>query len=163
MKAYDSVCWTFLEKMLLGVHFPPHFVILMMSCVTQVTYYLIFFDPFQGKRGLRQGDPLSPYLFVIGLEYLSKMFLSLWKHSDFHVHPQCKRSKIINLAFADDLLVFCRGELWSIQLIKQKFRTMVLCQVYRSVGKRVIYFGGVSRIRFVQLCCSVKEGILLNT
>ncbi|XP_074305172.1 uncharacterized protein LOC141640184 [Silene latifolia] len=66
-------------------------------------------DFFPGKRGLRQGDPLSPYLFVICMEVLSRILRKLPRFDNFSYHPKCVQLNLTHLIFADDLLVFTRG------------------------------------------------------
>ncbi|XP_074271092.1 secreted RxLR effector protein 78-like [Silene latifolia] len=76
-KAYDSVEWEFLKRMLECLGFPVSLTNLIMECVSSTSYSLAVngetFGYFQGKRGLRQGDPLSPLFFTICLEYLSRL------------------------------------------------------------------------------------------
>ena len=68
-KAYDRVEWIFLERMLSRVGFRGDFIDLLMACVSSVKYRVRFNDQetdmFVPSRGRRQGDPLSPYLFLI--------------------------------------------------------------------------------------------------
>ncbi|XP_058752813.1 uncharacterized protein LOC131626004 [Vicia villosa] len=75
-KAYDTVEWIALNQILIELGFPHKFVTWIMVCVTTVSYrYSINGTPtriLKAKRGLRQGDPVSPLLFVLIMEYLHR-------------------------------------------------------------------------------------------
>lgn len=77
-KAFDSLSWKYIKKMLLTFGFSPPWVRWVMSLITS-TFFSILVNgipstPFHPSRGIRQGDPLSPFLFVImgDLEEASK-------------------------------------------------------------------------------------------
>lgn len=78
-KAYDHVEWEFLEKVMKHLDFAKSLVKLIMSCLKSVSYSMLLNGQLVGNikpsRGLRQGNPLSPYLFLfcaLGLQSLLK-------------------------------------------------------------------------------------------
>lgn len=71
---------------------------------------------FMATRGLRQGDPLSPYLFILVMEGLTQLLKKLT--SPFSFHPKCEGLSITSLAFADDLFIFSKADINSVTTIK---------------------------------------------
>ena len=120
-KAYDTVDWLFIRDMLVALNFPPHFIKIFMTCISSTQYSLLVNDNpstvLKAKRGFRQGDPLSPLLFVIGMEYLSRSLHLLAHNPDFYFHLRCRKLKLNHMCFADDLMLLCEGDLNSTKLI----------------------------------------------
>lgn len=120
-KAYDTVDWEFLREVLVGLNFPTTFVRWVMECVTTASYSISIngrlHGMFIGQRGLRQGDPLSPLLFTLCLEVLSRSLKTMSRSPLFSYHPMCQNLHITHLAYADDLLLLSRGDTRSVGML----------------------------------------------
>ncbi|XP_075111508.1 uncharacterized protein LOC142181830 [Nicotiana tabacum] len=150
-KAYDSVEWIYIEQMMKLLGFPKKFVRWIMKCISTVHYTIIINEqpakPFEARRGLRQGDPLSPVLFVMAMEYLSRLLKNLKGNKEFKYHPNCAKVNLVHLGFADDLLLFCRGDIQSVKEMHQQFKTFSEASgLTANQNKRCIYFGGVDLV-----------------
>jgi hypothetical protein len=105
-KAYDRVEWCFLEKIMDKLGFDQRWVKLVMACVSSVCYRVRFNNTktktFVPTRGLRQGDPLSPYLFLMVAEGLPCMIRKAGERGDLEGVKVCKQAPTISH------LLFCR-------------------------------------------------------
>ncbi|GKC88783.1 retrovirus-related pol polyprotein from transposon TNT 1-94 [Tanacetum coccineum] len=121
-KAYDTVDWTFLHDVLVGFGFHPRLIGWIMECVTSTSFFISINGSlhgyFKGKCGLRQGDPMSPYLFTLVMEVLTLMLHRRARVSNsFTYHRYCSILNIINLCFSDDLFLFAHGDVQSARVI----------------------------------------------
>ncbi|XP_074265892.1 uncharacterized protein LOC141588343 [Silene latifolia] len=99
---------------------------------------------FPGKSGIRQGDPLCPYLFVLSMEILSRSLRRLCSQPRVSYHPKCSRLNITHLIFADDLMIFVRGDVPSVNAVKKAISEFALISgLHANIEKTNIYFGGV--------------------
>lgn len=121
-----------------------------MQCVTTVTYSFKVNGkttvPFHAKRGVRQGDPLSPFLFVLAMNYLTRILKTLHGNPKFQFHPRCKKQKIMQLSFADDFLFFCKGDIQSVKCLYDCFKQFSEASgLVENIEKSNVYFGGVQQ------------------
>ncbi|GJU98999.1 sodium/hydrogen exchanger 6 [Tanacetum coccineum] len=112
---------------------------------------------FQGKRGLRQGDPLSLYLFTLVMEVLTLILhRKVQEAEDFQFHHHYEKQRIINLCFANDLFLFTRGNPNYVQVIisaLEEFKNV--SGLVSSIPKSTAFFCNVP--------AAFKESILSST
>nr|GEW30663.1 hypothetical protein [Tanacetum cinerariifolium] len=123
-KAYDTMNWGFLKQIL--VHFGFHEKIIgwIMTYVTSATFSMCVngdrYGYFKSGRGLRQGDPVSPYLFTLVMEVLTLIIQRRVNRShQFKYHWGCKEIKLTQLCFATDLLMLCNGDHKYVEVLKE--------------------------------------------
>ena len=121
-KAFDTISWQFILKGLQCIGIPVRMINWIHACISSAFFSVGLNGSLHGffpsSRGLRQGDPLSPYLFVIAMEGLGGILREVAQVPRFQFHWRCKLNSITHLAFADDLMVFCHADLASVELIR---------------------------------------------
>ncbi|KAL8108560.1 hypothetical protein AgCh_024870 [Apium graveolens] len=123
-KAYDRVEWSFLQAILLKLGFDHKVVDLFISCISSVTYQISHagrrFGEIVPTRGLRQGDPLSSYLFLTCMEGLTAL-INDYEEKNFITGIKVARSAppISHMFFADDSYIFCKASLESANHVLQ--------------------------------------------
>ncbi|GAU43422.1 hypothetical protein TSUD_334850 [Trifolium subterraneum] len=113
-KAYDKVDWGFLRGVMTKMGFSEVWIRWVMMCVSSVNYSVLMnserVDPISPSRGLRQGDPLSPYLFILVTECLTALIHQAVGRGDLHGVRICRGApEVSHLLFADDCFLFCRA------------------------------------------------------
>ncbi|GJY65056.1 putative RNA-directed DNA polymerase, eukaryota, reverse transcriptase zinc-binding domain protein [Tanacetum coccineum] len=122
----------------------------IMECVTTTSFSICINGSlhgyFKGKRGLRQGDPLSPYLFTLVMEILTLIIRRRVRESDlFTYHRYCSKLELVNLCFADDLFLFAYGDTSSASVIMAALDEFKLVSgLTPSLPKSTAYFCGVT-------------------
>jgi hypothetical protein len=110
-KAYDCVEWEYLRRIMLKLGFHASFVNCIMRCVTTVSFYIkingVLTETFRLTRGIRQGDPISPYLFLLCSEGLSCMLRAVGPvYISRGIRVGIHSPSISHLLFADGCIVF---------------------------------------------------------
>ncbi|XP_062096230.1 uncharacterized protein LOC133802014 [Humulus lupulus] len=136
----------------MALKFPMKFIELVMSCVTTPRFSFMINGALNGylhsNRGLRQGNLMSPLLFVIGLEYLSRILVKVAQQTDFKFHPRCESLKLTHLCLADDLLLFSKGDFKAIHLMLRGF---IFSGLQANKWKFAIYGAGLKVEDWAQL------------
>ena len=113
-KAYDRLEWIFLQWIMEKMGFHPRWVGWIMECIKSVTYSVLINGEPKGHivpmRGIRQGNPLSPYLFLLCSEGLNGLIEQAVSDRHIEGFSLCKHDpKISHLFFTNDSLLFCRA------------------------------------------------------
>lgn len=121
-KAYDRVDWRFLAHVLQTLGIPDCFRKLIDNCVStpwfSIMMYNTYLNFFKSKRGLRQGDPLLPYLFIIMEEVFSRLLNKRMSERGIQPfsHP-VSAQRINHLLYADDVVVYLYGSRKSVRCL----------------------------------------------
>lgn len=110
-KAYDRIEWSFVQQVLQRLGFNAKWINWLMQCITTVSYSYLVNDSVYGEvkpyRGIRQGDPLSPYVFILCSEVLSGLCKSAEKKGLLQGVRVARGSpRVSHLLFADDTMFF---------------------------------------------------------
>ncbi|XP_074296285.1 uncharacterized protein LOC141626279 [Silene latifolia] len=146
--------------MLKAFNFAAAFLKQIMACLTGSWFSLKVNGSshgfFKGKSGVRHGDPLSPYIFVLSMEVLSRYLREICQKPQVSMHPKCVGIKLTHLIFADDLMIFSRGDLPSVSPCVQTLEHFGrISRLKANSEKTSIFFGGVHE--------QVKQAILAYT
>jgi hypothetical protein len=110
-KAYDRVEWAFIEGIMRKLGFAERWISLLMECICTIQYSVLIDGVPKGyinpTRGIRQGDPLSPYVFLLCAEGLSALFQQASAMGHLKGIQSCRGGPwVSHLFFADDSLLF---------------------------------------------------------
>ncbi|KAL0365728.1 UNVERIFIED_CONTAM: putative mitochondrial protein [Sesamum angustifolium] len=145
--------------------FPPSFIRLIMLCISSVSFSFMLsgkqFGSLIPERGLRQGDPLFPYLFLLCTESFSSLLQLAKREGRIQGVSVCRAAPpISHLLFADDTLIFCRACLESTQAV------LDILEVYRKASGREINFAkssvAFSKNTREDLCSSIMTTLTIR-
>jgi len=148
-KAYDRIDWFYLKEVMLKMGFDSKWVQWIMMCVETVDYSVIVNNELVGPiipgRGLRQGDPLSPYLFILCAEGLSALIRKAERSGDLHGVSICTNAPTIShLLFVDDCFLFFRVDDNEAQVMKNILHTYKLASGQAiSLPKSEVFFSSI--------------------
>ncbi|XP_058784217.1 uncharacterized protein LOC131658988 [Vicia villosa] len=127
-KAYDSLSWNFLRDILVRMGFGKKWMMWMDACIFSSHLSVLVnrsaTNDFKVQRGLRQGDPLSPFLFVFAMEGLTYLVRSSVDLGEFKPFKFGIDEGVDILQFADDTVIFeeaSTANLWNLKVILRGF------------------------------------------
>ena len=136
-KAYDRVEWGFIKQVMEKMGFHEKWINLIMHCITTVSYSILVNGVAYGSiiptRGLRQGDPISPYIFLLCIDGFSSLINNATMNQRISGVSICRGCpKITHLYFADDSLLFCKAN-------SQECQTLIdVLQLYEAASGQKI-------------------------
>ncbi|RVX16087.1 LINE-1 reverse transcriptase-like [Vitis vinifera] len=139
-KAYDSVNWQFLMRVMQKMGFGAKWREWIWSCISTAKFsVLVNGEPagfFSSSKGFWQGDPLSPYLFIMGMEVLSALIRRTMEGGCIS-GCRIRRGKgqavnISHLLFANDAIVFCEAK-----KDDMTYLSWILCWFEAASGLRI--------------------------
>ncbi|XP_058218012.1 uncharacterized protein LOC131329007 [Rhododendron vialii] len=122
--------------------FPEPYILWVKACITSPSFFVIIngelMGYFSGKRGLRQGDPISPYLFLLVMEAFSSILRLRISQEGFSFHPRCAAINLSHLVFPDDMFILRGAEVDSFRVINGQWCSQgvpffLRCQLISSV------------------------------
>ena len=136
-KAYDRVEWDYLRAIMTQLGFHRLWVDMVMRLITTVSFSVLFngerLNSFLPTRGIRQGDPISPYLFLLAAEGFSCLLNSRLQSSTLKGIKVAPSAPVVShLLFADDSLLFFGANLENAQVINDVMETY-----YRASGQQI--------------------------
>jgi hypothetical protein len=172
-KAYDHVNWDFLLYMLQRCGFGERWRKWIKFCISSVKFSILVNGTpsgfFQSSRGIRQGDPLSPLLFVVVMEALRRILFASMRQgllSGFSVGLRGNEALVVNhLLFADDTLIFCGAQAKHIRNLRCTFLCFEAVSGLRiNLGKfKLVPIGKVEDVESLAYILGCRIGSLPMT
>eukprot|EP00253_Pinus_taeda_P031667 PITA_31667 len=124
-KAYDRINWLYLRLLLTHLGFNYSFISWIMGCISNISFVVLINGAaspfFKSQRGLRQGCPLSPLLFLLVAEGLSRLIHKARREEKIKGIEVAINLYITHLLFVDDILIFSNGSYNELKEFKSIF------------------------------------------
>ena len=138
-KAYNHVEWELLKGIMVRLGFPDLWIERVLCYVSTPSFLVCINDKAYGtimpSRGLRQGDPLSPYLFLLCAEGFTTLLSKFEEEGRLKGVAVCRSApRISHLLFADDSLLFCQASLEEVKCVTD------ILQLYADSSGQCINF-----------------------
>ncbi|KAG7576302.1 Ribonuclease H domain [Arabidopsis thaliana x Arabidopsis arenosa] len=163
-KAYDRIRWDFLRETLEAAGLSEGWCSRILECVADPSMSLLWNGEktasFQPERGLRQGDPLSPYLFVLCLERLCHLIEAAVGNGQWKPISLSRGGpKLSHVCFADDLILFAEASVAQVKVIRRVLERFCLASGQKvSLEKSKIFFSS-NVSRDMERAISAESGI----
>lgn len=138
-KAFDKVEWKFIDQIMRRMGFCDTWCQWIYKCLSTVSYSILIngepTDIIKPQPGIRQGDPISPYLYILCTEGLSQLIKGAINQHKLHGYKASRGGPAIShLFFADDSLLFCRATVEECRSLKE-----ILNLYQKASGQEVNY------------------------
>lgn len=169
-KAFDRIRWDFLIQVLHHLNFPAKWITLIQQCISTTLLQIMIngspTDPIKPQCGLRQGDPLSPYLFLLWLNVLSH-HLQMQQNNSAIVGVKIVQQgpRVNHLFFTDDSVLFFKANINSCTVVKLLLDDFALYSgLSMNSSKSQVSFSPNTPARFMKLMskslkCKVSPSI----
>lgn len=146
-KAYDWLEWSFVKNSVHCLGLPIEIQHVISHCISSASMEINWngnvTDPFNSSRGLRQGDPISPYLFVICLERLGHLIKDAVHNGNWipFSFGRGSSTKISHMCFADNLILVTEASLGQVECIMNILRIFWDCAGQKiNLDKSQVFF-----------------------
>ncbi|KAL0295252.1 UNVERIFIED_CONTAM: putative ribonuclease H protein [Sesamum angustifolium] len=144
-KAFDRVNWEFLYQVLQRKGFPQRWIGFVANAISHCWFSVLVNGEhagfFHSTRGLRQGDPLSPALFVLAADYLSRGLERLFAAHPTLFYQTPSLIRVSHLAYADDLMIFTTPCRQNMELLRDFLRAYERVSGQLINGSKFLYCG----------------------
>ena len=164
-KAFDRLEWSFIRMVLTHFGFPENIIRLILSCVSTTSTSLLFngnkLQSFCPLRGIRQGDPISPYLFLLCMEFLGAYITKMCEEKKWDMVKASRSGpSFSHVFFADDIMLFSKANSKNCNAIIEVLNNFcnLAGQKVNNCKSRIFFSPNVSNRRKQNICR--KMGIL---